>query len=92
MNGQRFLFGSPQTAVEFPGPGSSLASFRKPESLPRIQLPRAFILAARGLEMPSGELIEWNADLFEHMNYEQNTLQHVMCVAFIITVHVQSHR
>ena len=74
MNGQRFLFDSPQTAVEFPGPGVSLASFRKPESLPRIQLPRAFTVAARGLKMPSGELIEWNAELFEHTNYEQNIL------------------
>ena len=56
MNSQRFSFSSPETAVVFPGPGVSLPSFRKPERLPRIQLSRAFLLAARGRNVPAGEL------------------------------------
>ena len=55
MNGQLFPISDVQTVV-FPGPGVSLPSFRKPDSLPRIQLPPAFLLAARGIEMLSGEL------------------------------------
>ena len=55
MNGQLFSISNVQTVV-FPGPGVTLPSFGKPDSLPLVQLPRAFLLAARGIEMPSGEL------------------------------------
>ena len=55
MNGQLFSINNVQTVV-FPGPGITLPSFRKPDSLPLIQVPRAFLLAARRIEMPSGQL------------------------------------
>ena len=56
INRQRFSFNSLQTGVVFPGPGVTLPSFRKLENLPQIRLPRAFLSAARGIEVPSGRL------------------------------------
>ena len=42
--------------VEFPGAGVNYTSYRNQEGLPHIRLPQAFILAARGIEVPSGKL------------------------------------
>ena len=44
------------TSVVFPGPGVTLPSLRKPERLPQIYFPPSFLLAARGIQMPSGKL------------------------------------
>ena len=54
MDGQQHQSNSLPPNVEFPGPGVNFTSFRNQEGLPQIRLPRTFILAARGLQVPSG--------------------------------------
>lgn len=56
INAQRLSFSSLQAGTVFPGPGVTLPSFIKPDSLPRIHLPQSFLFAARGIEMPNGKL------------------------------------
>ena len=57
MNGQQFLFSNLHTDVVFPGAGITLDSFRYPEGLPQIHLPKSFLLAARGIESRFGKLL-----------------------------------
>lgn len=58
INVQRFTFDSGKQGAVFPRPGLTLPTFRMPESLPHIHLPRAFISAAIGKKMSPGRL-QW---------------------------------
>ena len=53
LHGERFPFRR-AGGFTFPGPGVMLPQFRRPQSIPQIRFPRAFLFAARGIEMPSG--------------------------------------
>ena len=57
MNGQQFSLSNLHTDVVFPGASVTLDSFINPESLPQIHLPKSFLLAARGIEIPFGKLL-----------------------------------
>ena len=57
MNGQQFSLSNLLTDVVFPGASVALDSFINPESLPQIHLPKSFLLAARGIEIPFGKLL-----------------------------------
>ena len=48
INVQRFSFDSGKQGAVFPRPGLTLPTFRMPENLPHIHLPRAFLFAAIG--------------------------------------------
>ena len=58
MHVQGISMDSYQTSVRFPQPGITLptGSFRKAESLPQIHLPKAFIVAASGIETSAGKV------------------------------------
>ena len=53
LHGERLSFRSLGGGFAFPGPGVQLPNFRRPENIPQIRFPSAFLFAAKGVK-PSG--------------------------------------
>ena len=57
LHGKRLSFNSLVGGFTFPGLNADvlLPSFRRPELIPQIYLPLPFLIAAKGMKMPSGK-------------------------------------